>query len=246
MWGRAPKSPEEIFPGFLSDLESVFGRELESVYLFGSGARGDYRPGKSDLNFLVCFSPAGMDKLGGVWKYVKKWRSKKIALPLFLTRDFIRTSVDVFPVEYLNMMLHNRLLYGADVLSELKIDRGHLRLQLEREFRGKLLTLRQGFAASEGKERALEGLISSSISAFSSLFAALIYLKGEEVPKSRREIFSHLEEMMGLEKGVLGRCLEVREGRIRPGGEELRKLYIKYMEAIGHICQAVDRMHESR
>ncbi len=246
MWERTPKRPEEIFPGFISDLESVFGRELESVYLFGSGARGDYRPGKSDLNFLVCLLPAGMDKLEGVWQYIKKWRRKKIALPLFITRDFIRTSIDVFPIEYLNMKLHHRLLHGVDILSELNIAGGHLRLQLERELRGKLLTLWQGFAASEGKDKVLAGLISSSISAFSSLFAALIYLKGEEVPKSRREIFSHLEEMMGLEKGVLGRCLEVREGRIRPGGEELRKLYIKYMEAIGHICQAVDRMHESR
>ena len=36
----------------VSRLKEAAGKNLESVILYGSAARGDYKPGKSDLNVL--------------------------------------------------------------------------------------------------------------------------------------------------------------------------------------------------
>jgi len=246
MWRRAPEKPDEVFPEFVDGLKEVFGRTLKSVDLYGSGARGDYVPGKSDLNFLVCLTEEGMGKLDGVWPLVSLWQKKRIALPIFLTAEFINASADVFPIEYLNMKLHYRHLYGDDILKELEINPEHLRLELEREFRGKLLNLWQGYVASKGKERILNDLVHSSISAFASFFAALIYVWGEEVPAHRRKIFVLVEQRLDIKKGVLERCLDVREGKQRLRRGEIEELYRDYLEVIRQVCRYIDKMFLSK
>jgi hypothetical protein len=50
---KIPKTPEEIFPEITADFQKIFGEDLVSIILYGSGAGGDYVPGKSDLNFLI-------------------------------------------------------------------------------------------------------------------------------------------------------------------------------------------------
>lgn len=240
MFGRAPKKPEELFDSFLQDLKTAFGETLETIILYGSGARSDYMPGRSDLNFLVCLSPEGLKDLDQVWKYINRWQRWKIATPLFMTKDFIRSSLDVFPVEFLNMKIHHRCLLGEDVLAGLDISPSHLRLQLEREFRGKLLHLREGFVASKGREGDLKNLISASISAFASLFVGLLHLRGVPIPETRRGLFSSVERAFNLEGGVLERCLDVREGRVRLKKGETLKLCRDYMEVIRRVCRLVD------
>ena len=50
---KIPKTPQEVFPEFVDDLKGIYGEALQSVILYGSGARGEYVAGKSDINFLV-------------------------------------------------------------------------------------------------------------------------------------------------------------------------------------------------
>ena len=61
---RIPKKPEEIFPEITGDSRKIFGEELISIILYGSGAGEDYIPGKSDLNFLITLTDRGIE--GGI------------------------------------------------------------------------------------------------------------------------------------------------------------------------------------
>ena len=47
------KDPERIGRDFVADVEACWGDDLVAVVLYGSAARADYVPGRSDLNFLV-------------------------------------------------------------------------------------------------------------------------------------------------------------------------------------------------
>lgn len=242
MWTKAPKRPEDVFDAFVQDLKALFGRELLAIYLYGSGARGDYVPGKSDINFLVCLTPEGIICLDRVWTRVSKWRRKRIAQPLFITHEFMRASVDVFPVEYLNMKLHHRCIFGENILDGLEIRQEHLRLQLEREFRGKLLHLWQGFVHSEGKAHLLREIIRASVTAFASLFVAVLYIYGEDIPASRKELFARVEGRLNFKTGILDRCWDVRQGRERLRSSEVIDLYREYMAVIDRLCINIDRM----
>ena len=48
---KAPETPEEIIPEFTDAYQRIFGKDLISICLYGSGARGAYIRRRSDLNF---------------------------------------------------------------------------------------------------------------------------------------------------------------------------------------------------
>ena len=134
---------EGLFEDFVNQIESIFSADLVSIYLYGSAARNEYVQGKSDINFLVIIQSEGLKNLSGVWELLPRSQKLRIATPLVLTRSYVDSSLDTFPLELLNMMEANLLIYGEDILADLDIDNDHLRLQTERELKSKLLSLRQ-------------------------------------------------------------------------------------------------------
>ena len=141
---KIPKRPEEIFGEFTGDYQEIFRDDLKSIILYGSGARGEYIPKKSDLNFLIVLTEAAMARLGEAFPLIRKWRKRRVNIPLFLTEEYINSSLDSFPVEFLNFREGHELVFGKDVLGGLAFDKKSIRLQCERELKVILIGLRQG------------------------------------------------------------------------------------------------------
>ena len=154
---KIPEIPQEVFPEVVEDLKMIYGGELQSITLYGSGARGDYVPGKSDINFLVILAENAARDLEKVVPMISKWKKRAVATPLFMTKAFICSSIDVYPVEFLNMKRHYQVVHGEDVLKDLVFGEKALRLQCERELKGKLMLLRTGFLKRQAKRRTCEG-----------------------------------------------------------------------------------------
>ena len=145
---KIPNQPEDIFDEFKDNYIATFGDDILSICLFGSGARGEYTPKKSDINFLIVLTADGIDRLDEAMGLMGKWRKQRVAVPLFLTRDFIESSLDTFPLEIFNIRAAYKVIYGNDVLSGLTIKEDDLRLQCERELKAKLLLLRRSSTKS--------------------------------------------------------------------------------------------------
>jgi hypothetical protein len=161
---------------------------------------------------------------------------------LFLTREYVKSSLDVFPIEYLNFQRNHVLAYGEDLLQDLELDREHIRLQCEREVKGKLLLLREAFLEGSGKGKALRQVVDQSIPAFSAIFEALLYLEGEEMPRGKREIIRRACETLELDTPVFERLLDVKEERTKPDRVEMRGLYQAYLSEVRKLANRVDRM----
>jgi predicted nucleotidyltransferase len=180
MMPKAPARPEEIFEDFASDYRKAFESDLLSIILYGSGARGEYIPKKSDLNFMIVLSESGMDGLSKAIPLVSKWHKKRVNTPLFLTPAAFSSSLDTFPIEFLNIKAAHKVVCGENFLKDLAFDKNYLRLQCEREIKGKLVQLRKHFLETAGNWRETEALISASLPTFFSLFQAIIFLKDKE------------------------------------------------------------------
>ncbi len=239
---KIPKNPEEIFPEIKADYQQVFGDSLVSILLYGSGCREDYRPGKSDLNFLLVLDDAGMERLERAIPVARKWKARKVAAPLILTRTDLSSSLDAYPVEFLNMKNCYRLVYGQDVLQSLSFDPGALRLQIERELKGKLFLLRRGYLEAEGRESALRNLIGRSLTAFTALFAALLHIKGREAPSSRQGVIKAMAWAFPIEPEVFLQAAEIRDGEDRHSAAEMDRLLNAYMMQIRQLCELVEGM----
>jgi hypothetical protein len=239
---RIPKKPEEIFEEITGDYQEIFGAHLISIILFGSGAGEDYIPGKSDINFLITLTEQGIDRLDRSLETVARWRKRNVAIPLFMTRAYIEGSQDAYPIEFLNMKRHYVVVSGKDILAELAFDRCHIRLQLERELRGKLLHLRSGYLATEGNTRKIRALITQSLTAFISLFCALLYLKDIEIPHGKREIITAAGKAFGIDADIFLKCEEIRRKVDRIPHNEVTAVFQAYMKEVSRLCDQTDQM----
>jgi hypothetical protein len=239
---KIPNKPEDVFPELTDDYKKAFGADLLSIILYGSGASGHYVAGKSDLNFLVVLAEPGMDRLERTFDLIAKWKKRRVATPMVMTKAYLEASLDAYPLELLNMSLHHIPVYGEDVLAGLTFRRECLRLQLERELGGKLLLLRQRFLESEGREKALRDLVRVSLKAFLSAFSGLLYVKGIDIPRERSAVILAVEDAFAIDKDVFHQCLEIREGRGKLSSREILVLFQRYMGEIARLCDKIDEL----
>jgi len=232
--------PEEVFPAITEDYKKVFGNDLVSLILYGSGAGADYRPGKSDLNFLIVLSEGAIDRLDEALDTVSRWRKKSVATPLFMTVSYITSSLDSFPLEFLTMKRRYIVVHGEDVLRDIAIGVENLRLQCEREIKGKLLLLRKGFLETEGKTKRIKELISASITAFLSIFIGLLFLKNSIVPETRREIIQTVSKEFSLDETIFMKCLDIKEGEKAFSSSEIHDIFKQYLTEVRTLWGHVD------
>ena len=237
---KYPERPEEIFEEISADYKQLFNDDLVSIILYGSAAGGDYRPGKSDLNFLIVLTDSGIDNLDKAFSVVERWRKRMVAVPIFVTEDYVTTSLDVFPIEYLDMKRRHIKVFGRDMLEGLEFDPEHVRLQCEREVKGKLLLLREGYLDTGGKARGLKELIKRSIPAFTAIFEALLYLKGIDIPAGKSEILGKSCEALNLNGAVFEALIAVRNGESKTSEEHLRSLFKDYLLEVRKLANIVD------
>jgi hypothetical protein len=239
---KIPHDPKEIFDEFTKDYQAVYGKELIAIFLYGSAASGNYVRKKSDINFLVVLTEEGIGQLQKSFKTVEKWYKRKVSTPLFLTKSYIASSLDSFPIEFFNMQQSHQLVFGEDVLHELDFDKNHLRLQCEKELKGKLLQLRQGFLESGGKTRNLKLIIVRSLIAFISIFRVLIYLRDKKVPTETGNIISLVSQEFSLDKQNFLTLLQIKEGTTKLSSKELSALFESYIGEIRKLAYSVDQL----
>ncbi|NVM57311.1 MAG: hypothetical protein HWN51_04240 [Desulfobacterales bacterium] len=239
---KVPKDPEEIFSGIIDDYKQLFGNDLISIILYGSAASADYIPGKSDVNFMIVLSEKGIDSLDQTFDVIAKWKKRNVATPLFLTDEYVRTSLDAFPIEYLNFQNSHKVVYGKDILKDLTFDRHFLRLQCEREIKGKLLLLREAFLETRGKGKYLQQLVAQSIHAVIAIFNALLHLKGKELPSQKREVIRLACQAFDMDGALFEKLLDVKEKKIKPTGTELTRVFQAYLKEVKRLWQIVDTL----
>ena len=239
---KIPHDPKEIFDELIKDYQAIYGKDLVAILLYGSAASGNYVRKKSDINFLIVLTEDGIGQLQKSFKTVEKWQKRKVSTPLFLTKSYISSSLDSFPIEFLNMQKSYQVVFGEDVLQELSFDKHHLRLQCEKELKGKLLQLRQGFLESGGKKKNLIFIIGRSLIAFISIFRALLYLKGKDVPGEGRNIISLISQEFGVDEQTFETLLQIKEGTEKLSSQALKSLFESYIREVRKLAYAVDQL----
>lgn len=241
--------PQKNIDDFVYRLKAAAGANLESVILFGSSVAGDFHPEFSNLNLFGVLRDSSYAALLALSPAVKWWDAQKQPPPLFMTRDELERSADVFTVELLDMQRHHRVLYGEDVLKNISIPANLHRVQVEYELREKLSLLRQHLLLAAGKDSRLWDLLLRSVSSFATLFRhALIVLNPDpnyDAPVSKREAVQDLAKKIGFEPSAILQVLDVREGKSRRTQFKVGEIFPTYLAAVERVTAAVDKMLDS-
>jgi len=226
----------------LDDLIASYPTTLRSVCLYGSGATADFVHRRSNLNCLVVLERVDLPALRQAAVHWPRWRALGVIAPLLLTLDQIRSSLDVFPLEYLEMKARHLCLHGEDPLIDLTFTPSAVRQQCERELRGKLITLREGFIETGHDSKALESLLLRAFSALQRILLGLVWLNRRSLPSTRKELFSLIEEIFRIPTEPFRSLDGLKRGTARLSSAELEELFGQLHDSLDRLTQAVDQM----
>lgn len=230
------------FSAFIDDLRSTHGDNLASVILYGSAAAGDFIAAKSDYNILIALNKIGTQDLRNAHASVREWHKMGHPVPVYFTVSELQNAADVFPIEFHQMTVAHKVLYGTDVLEGLKISDQFLRLQTEYELRSKLLLLRRQYIPASLSADGLKSLMSESLSSFSALFRAVLIIQGLEPPATKRQIVALASKHLGINGAPFEKIFDIRENKTTETMDETAAngLFGEYMEQIEKVINSVD------
>ena len=232
----------DIAKTMAEEYKDVFGDDLVAVILYGSALSDDYYKKNSDLNFLIVLSETGIERIGLGLTLCRKWRKKSVATPLLLTRRYITSSLDTFPVEFLNICNQYTVVYGEDVLAGLSFDKNFVRMQCEKELKGKLLLLRERYMETGGKARELSNLMQKSVSTFIFIFNGLLFLHDENIPDTKEETIKRVGGFYNIDQELFLSVLHIKSGSRKLAWNETTTLFEKYLNQVRSLAMDVDTL----
>lgn len=236
-----PEETQQLLRLYVKDVVQAYGKQLEGVLLYGSAVRGEFLPGRSNLNLLLFVSSydvAVLKKYNGIHK---RWSKEQVVVPLFLTEADLQSAASVFPLEYQDIHECHRLLWGQDPFVGFKVDTRHLAGEVLQALRGNLLRVRQRFVEGGGTEEAITILLPLSITALLPILRGVQRLLGRPVLSHGEPLLKDIEAQFGIDLTGLRDALLLKRGQISPGQKEVPRLMDRYLGSLGQLVATVEQ-----
>jgi len=222
-------------------LERAFHDRLVSVVLYGSAAGEDHHQKFSDLNVLCVLKEITPRELSEAEPILKWWREHSHPSPTMMSEEEVHNSADCFPIEFRDMKDRRKVLYGPDLIADVKIETAFYRAQVEHELRAKLFRLREQGARVLSDPIALLKLCVDSVSTFCVLGRHAMAAAGIEAKTQRRAVVHQISDVLKMDVLPFEILLDIREDKsgIDPG--DPGELFAKYLDCIRRLVEFVDR-----
>ena len=216
-------------------LQLAYADALRSVVLFGSAVAGEHRPKKSDYNVLVIVDALPLERLRAVAAVSKAWAEDGNPPPMtFTTREW-RSSSDIFPMEYADILERHRVLYGTPPFDGIRVNPADLRLQVEHQTMGKLLQLRQAIMGAGGDSALQLDVLEKSLSTLMVIFRGVSRLVGQAPSQDYEELARTLALRAGFSPDPFVKVIRHARGTeklSRDGASGILEEYLAAMERL--------------
>jgi hypothetical protein len=236
---------EAMVNEFVEKMKAAAGENLASVILYGSAAQGEFHPEYSDLNLLCITRDASFASLSKIASVVDWCRSKKHHPPLVLTPGELKSTADVFSIEFVDMKQRYRVLWGDDVLKALDIPMHLHRSQLEYELREKLFLLRQHIMLAGSNEKQLWEVMLQSLSSFTTLFRHTLIELGQTGRQHSLDAVKEVGTRLNFDSSAFVHLIEVRAKKTDRKQLRAADVAAQYLTGIETVAAAVDTIQSS-
>jgi hypothetical protein len=240
-----PDDTQKLLQAYVKDVKGRLGDQLEGMLLYGSAIRGEFLPGRSNLNILLLVSSYDSALLKQYGSLHRQWSKEQIVVPLFLTEEELRTSAAVFPLEFLEIQEQHRVLGGRDPFIGFHVKTDQLREAVVQGLTSHLLRLRQRYVEGGGSDDATMILLPLSITSTLPLLRGVQRLLGRPVLSQSDAVIKDVAEQLTLDLQGLLDALLLKRGQISPGPHEVPRLFDRYLRAATVLTRAVERLSQS-
>lgn len=189
---EAMQSPIEQYAKLLQGLA---GKNARALTLFGSIAAGAFDSAGHTVRSVLVLGDMDLGFLRELANHGTKLGKARIAAPLVMTPDYIRSSADTFPLELIEIQQNHIVVFGDDEFSELSFEDAHVRLQCERELKTTLIGLRQGLLGAAGQEKFVIAIKKDLGEGLIRTLRGLLWLKGQKEGKPASQVVAEVEKI---------------------------------------------------
>ncbi|OQW64416.1 MAG: hypothetical protein BVN28_03160 [Nitrospira sp. ST-bin4] len=236
-----PDGTQRLLRSYVKDVAQAYGEQLDAILLFGSAVRGEFLPGRSNLNILLFLRSYDVALLKAYTGVHKKWSNDQVVVPLFLTKADLQASALVFPLEYQDIQDCHRLLWGEDPFIGFKVDPRHLAGEVLQSLRGNLVRMRQRLVEGETTEESMLLLLPLSVTAVLPVLRGVQRLLGRPVLSHGEPLVQDLADCFAIDLTGLSEALAIKRGHISPGHKEIPRVMDRYFDGLGRLVDAVER-----
>lgn len=230
----------------VTQLREGYGDALRAVVLYGSAVAGERIAKRSDYNVLVIVRDIPFDRLRPLAAVARAWKGDGNPPPMTFTEGEWRSSADVFPMEYADILERHRVLWGEPPFDGVQVDPADLRLQVEREALALLLRLRQAILVAGGDAEEQRRVLAGSLSAAMILFRAVSRLHGRLPPQNYVELARDVAALAGIDPAPLENVVQHARGERPVPKEDAAGLLQAYYGAMEAVARHVDALPPSR
>jgi hypothetical protein len=218
------------------DLGGIFRGRLLSIVVYGGQVDGN---ATAPLQSLALVSSLTAEDLEACAHLSSNWTRAGIGTPLILPESEFRASLDVFPLEYGEIVRAHTLVHGSDPFAGVTISPNDLRLACEAQAKSHLLHLRQGYMQTGGRLPAVARLVTQSAPAFAALLRNVGRLTGVQTT-DRMEATRQGAKAAGLPSDVVDAILALESPSALPASDPAR-LFPGYLAAVERLAAVVDQ-----
>lgn len=157
------------------DLTRVFGDRLHVVAAFEPASADS---GDAAVHTIALVDRVTMADLTSLLTVVPAWHKARLATPLLIGREEFERTLDVFPLEYQAILTNHVVLRGGWPTPPLQVGSADLRRGCERQIKGHLIHLREGYLETHGRPAAVAGLVRASVPPFRASLRQIARLQG--------------------------------------------------------------------
>lgn len=227
----------------ISEIKNIINERLLSAVLYGSYADGTNTK-SSDINLIVVIEQLTAVDLKNLNPAIKKWQKSNNILPVFMGKTEWFASTDVYPMEYSDIKDRSSILYGEDIVSNLKIDKCNLRLQCESETKNLLIRLRQGYVSNCGDKKIISELIINSSKSLIAIFKTVLRLTSDDkISNDKYQIINEISPLIGLDSDFFIKIIEFKDNKKIFNLKESDLVIQKLIDSIYDALKYVDKIN---
>lgn len=182
---------------YADTVRRIAGARALHLSLLGSAAAGTWVPGRHRVHTALVLDRADLELLRQLAGELAALAEVAFAAPLVFTPQYIRASLDSFPLELLEIQQQHLVVFGDDCFAGLVFDATHVRLQCERELKSMLLAMRQAVLASGGQQQRLFAEHPDAADGLLRVLRGVAWLKGAKESLAAAKVVDVLERELG-------------------------------------------------
>ena len=228
----------------VEQLRRAYGDELRAVVLYGSAVAGEHISDRSNYNVLVIADSLPLASLRAASAVARAWNEAGNPAPLTFTTSEWKSSADIFPMEYADILERHKALFGEPPFDGISVKPSDLRLQVEQQTMGKLLHLRKESMAAGGDSRKQLALLEASLSTMMVLFRGVSRLWGEAPSQDYEALTKSVATRAGFGPAPVVRVVQHVRGKDKIAKDQADSVLSGYIGTLERLVKYLDEFAE--